>query len=136
MSDKSASVRNYAIAALCLAGIVGVFSFAALNYSQIQEHERYDDRPEIHAYARCEVEKWATVSIESHRTGIQNVQCISLNDGLFKESTIVLGDLGKGSQDVCYFEAVEKIDVPPRFEIKYDNGKTLRTSCDRGWVLD
>ncbi len=133
MSDKSAAVRNYALAALCISAIVGVFSFTALNYEQMQNYGRHDT--DISAYARCEVDKWATVSIESYKEDLQNVQCVSLNDGLFKESTVDLGDLSKGSRDVCPFEATDTIDTPQRFEIRYNDDKTLRTACESGWIL-
>ena len=136
MTDKSTSVRNYAIAALCIAAILGVFSFAGLNYVQMKDYDNNRYGPNIQAYARCEIGTWATVTIESYKEDLQDVQCVSLNDGLFKESTMELGDLSKGSRDVCAFEAEDTINVPPRFEIRYNNGETFRTACERGWILE
>ena len=135
MTDKSAAVRNYAIAALCISAIFGVLSYALLNYEQINDHDRYRSA-DLQSYARCEVAKWVTVSIESYKADLHDVQCVSLNDGLFKESMIELGNISKGSRDVCAFEAEEKITVPPRFEIRYNDGKTFRTACESGWILE
>jgi len=81
MTDKSVSVRNYAVAALCIAAILGVFSFAALNYVQMKDYDNNRYGPNIQANARCEIGTWATVSIESYKENLQNVQCVSLNDG-------------------------------------------------------
>ncbi len=135
MTDKSVAVRNYALAALCMSAIFGVASFTALNYVQIKDQDnRYGS--DIQAYARCEIETWATISIESHKEDLKNVQCVSLNDGLFKEPIVELGDLSKGSRDVCAFEAENTINTPPRFEIRYNEDKTLRTACERGWILE
>ena len=54
---------------------------------------------------------------------------------MFKDPVLILGDISIGSQDICAFEANESIDAPPRFEIKYNDGKTSKTMCERGWVL-
>ncbi len=136
MTDKSVSVRNYALAALCISAIFGVLSFTALNYAQMKDYDNNRYGPDVQAYARCEIDKWVTVSIESYKEDMRNVQCVSLNDGLFKESTVELGDLSPGSRDVCTFEAEDAINVPPRFEIRYNDDKTFRTACERGWILE
>ena len=135
--NKSTSIRNYALTALCLAAIVGVLSFAALNVTQIQQDNYYRDRDSgLQVHARCEIGTWATISIEPHREDLKDVQCVSLNDGMFKEPVLILGDISVGSQDICAFEANESIDAPPRFEIRYNDGKTSKTMCERGWLLN
>ena len=135
--EKSTSIRNYALTALCLAAIVGVFSFAALNYSQIQQENYYRDRDSgLQVYARCEIDKWATISVEAYLEDLKDVKCTSLNDGMFKDPVLILGDISKGSRDVCAFEANDSIDAPPRFEISYNDGKTSKTICENGWRLD
>ena len=135
MTDKSITVRNYAVAALCISAIFAVSSYTFLNYEQISDYNSYRSH-DIQSYARCEVAKWVTVTVESYKEDLHGVQCVSLNDDLFKESTVELGDLSKGSRDVCAFEAEEKITVPPRFEIRYNDGKTFRTACENGWILE
>lgn len=135
--SKSTSIRNYALTALCLAAIVGVFSFAALNYTQIQQDNYNHDRDfELQAYARCDIGKWATIFVEAYREDLKDVTCTSLNDGMFKDPVLILGDISIGSKDICAFEANDSIDAPPRFEISYNDGKTTRTMCERGWLLD
>ena len=37
MTDNSVSVKNYALTALCIVAIFGVFSFTALNYAQMKD---------------------------------------------------------------------------------------------------
>ena len=134
---KSTSIRNYALTALCLAAIVGVLSFAALNYTQIQQENYHRERGSIlQVNARCDIGTWAIVSIEAYREDLKDVQCVSLNDGMFKDPVLILGDIDVGSRDICAFEANEKIDAPPRFEITYNDGKTAKTMCERGWQLD
>jgi len=120
---------------LCIAAIFAVFSYTLVNYTEIQNRDRYNDDT-MQVYARCEADKWANISIRTPIEDVQNIQCISLNHGMFTESGLVLGDLSKGSNDICSFEAKEKIDFPPRFEIKYNNGQTIRTACESGWILD
>ncbi|MEX0861118.1 hypothetical protein [Nitrosopumilus sp.] len=136
MTDKSTDVRNYALAALCISAIFGVASFTALNYTQMKDYDNNRYRSDIQAYARCEVDKWATVSVESYKEDLQNVQCVSLNDGLFKEPIVELGDISKGSRDVCAFEAQNTINAPPRFEIRYNGDKIFKTACESGWILE
>jgi len=136
MTDRSASVRNYALAALCVSAIFGVGSFTALNYVQMKDYDNNRQGSDIRAYARCEIGTWATVSIEPQKEDLRNVQCVSLNDGLFKEPIVELGDISKDSMDVCAFEAENTINVPPRFEIRYNDDKTFRTACERGWILE
>ena len=134
--EKSTSIRNYALTALCLAAIVGVLSFAALNYTEIQQENYYHDRESgLHAYARCELSKYVTINIETNDSDLKNVSCTSLNPGLFEPEKIVLGDMSKGSNDVCSFKALEDITEPARFEIKYNNGQVMKKACDTGWTL-
>ena len=103
----------------------------------MQREDVYLDRePGLQVRPTCEIDKWATITIEAYREDLKDVQCVSLNDGMFKDSTMLLGDISKGSQDICAFEANELIDAPPRFEIRYNDGKISKTVCNRGWILD
>jgi len=132
--DKSVSVRNYAVAALCIAAIIGVFGYVGMTYNEINNNQRYER--DLEAYARCETSTFASINIETYRTDLKNVSCTSLDPGLFINEVVVLGDMNKGSNDICTFKATEKINVPARFEIKYNDGQVIKKACERGWILE
>ena len=72
MADKSVSIRNYALTALCISAIFAVFSYTAVNYQEFQNQRTYDDRDtDIRSYARCEIGTWATVTVESYKEDVQ-----------------------------------------------------------------
>ena len=132
MSERSVLVRNYALAALCIAAIFGIGSFVYLDYYR---ETRYDDRNLLDAYARCEGGNTAVIVLRTNMASISNVTCKSLDEGLFAEDLVEIGYLGKGSQDVCVFVSDDKLAQPPRFEIRFNEGQTMRASCENGWIL-
>lgn len=62
---------------------------------------------------------------------LKNTGCIALDSGLFSPDKIELGDLSKGSRDVCRFSMDADVSMPLRFDVLY-NGRSQRIVCQPG----
>ena len=72
----------------------------------------------------------ANIFIEAGEN-LQNVKCIALDKELFSSPEIYVGELSRGSKDVCRFELKANASMPLRFEVLY-NGKSQREVCQQG----
>jgi len=127
-SDKSAKIRNYAIAGFfiiitILAGIFFLKIFTLFLGSM--------DANKISVWSECEG-TYANVFIGANED-IKDIKCTALDTEFFTETEIFIGDLSRGSEDVCKFKLKEDTKEPLRFEVLY-NGKSIREVCD--WEHD
>lgn len=119
--EKSARIRNYAIAAFfALASL-----FAATLFFKIAAWSISDSSPNI--WSSCSNSS-ANIFIGAN-SDVRGIRCIALDKDFFDVSEIAVGDLSKNDEDVCRFELSKPTDKPLRFEVRY-NGKSEREVCN------
>lgn len=145
-NNTSSKIRDYAIVALCCiaaaAIVVNIFPYTEMQYLEFEQRKKmYEQQPEnlffmgppMNVHSQCQPDN-AMVNMNTHMSDSKDVTCRALDDTLFVESEISIGDVTAGSQDACIFEPIKPLDGPTKFEITYtdskDEQKTVRTACN------
>ena len=121
-SDGKQFLKNLMYLSLACAGISFTVVCAFILFNFIH----YSQSNVVYTYAVCTNDS-AFVFVSAYDK-LRNVTCICLDDNATVEKMIVLGDLNRGDEDVCKF-TLKKTNEPLRFEIRYNDGKRIRTVC-------
>lgn len=121
----SAKLRDYSIAAFFIVATIGAIAFyfaVALMFSHSS------DSPNIWSECRSDTNS-VNVFIGATTEDLKNVKCTAVENGLFANPEIFLGNLSKGDEAICKFRLARSMSEPLSFEITYNN-KTRKEVCD------
>jgi hypothetical protein len=124
--NKSAKIRNYAIAGFCIVLTVMAIGFFIVIFLSIGGSP-------VNIWSQCNNDT-ANVFINANKE-LKDVRCIALNKDLYKKSEISIGDLSKNDKDVCSFRLSDNATEPLRFEVYY-NGEIRKEVCNAPQYAD
>lgn len=121
-SNRSARIRDYSVALLCVVFVVlGIVFFSKIFLLMGSGGTLINTR------AVCGNDS-VYVFIGANED-LRDVRCVALDEGFFDSPEIVLGDLSLNDEDVCRFRLLRNTTEPLRFEVWYNN-RVKREVCE------
>jgi len=121
----SGKIRDYSIAVLCCTIAFWIAALFLILFSSMIGSWLQPNAP-LYISSECRNES-ANVFVTATEN-LNRVKCVALDKDSVVNPEISIGDLSKGSKDVCRFKLSKTTSDPLRFEVLY-NGKIMRDAC-------